>query len=73
MAVGELAYLSVVDEFEARKGADCLRNFFEKGIALDLTGCAKPGSDGVERGIVIARMADQLPCAFRHCIKNLMQ
>jgi hypothetical protein len=62
-----------MDEFETRKGSDCLRNFSEKGFALDLAGCTKPSCDDVERSVVIAGMADKLPCTLGHRVKDLVQ
>jgi hypothetical protein len=65
-----LAYLSIMDEFQAGNGADCLRDFLEERVALDLACCAETGSDGIKCRIVVAGVADKLPCAFGHGVKN---
>ncbi len=73
MADAGLIYLSIVDEFEVGKGADCPRNFLQESFALDVAGGAKTGGDGIERSVVIAGVADELPCAVGHCLKDFMK
>jgi hypothetical protein len=62
-----------MDEFETGKGADCRRDFLEECIALDLASNAKAGGDGIERGVVIAGMADEFPCALGHGVEDLVK
>lgn len=49
-------------------GRDWLReaagNFGEEGFAFNVAVLAEAGGDGIEAGVVVAGVADELPCAF---------
>ena len=62
-----------MDEFEAGNGADCLRNFLKERVAFDLAAGAKACGDGIERGIVVAGVADKFPCSFGQRVEEIVE
>lgn len=57
--------LSVVDERGGAGLRKCVGNDIEQGVAFDLAVGAEAGCDAVEVGVVLAGVADELPCVCR--------
>lgn len=72
-ARGGVAELSIMDQLEPGNREDYLRDFFEECFAFDVTGCAEPGGNGIECGIIVAGMTDEFPSAVGHGVKDFVE